>query len=196
MLVAAQTRAEAEWLIRQMREHDFGGSILEVGSHMGGFLAFMAYNCDPKTAKIRSVDLTTLYGLGGTIKNLKEDGYDAEVYKGNSTSADAVAWAKENGPYDFVFIDGDHTYDGVLADWRNYGPLGRWVGFHDIKEADHGYGTVQLWEELKDKYPSMEIGVAGNWNGIGLLKMPSPAKPYIHQNIGKVSFALREGGTN
>ena len=38
-------------------------------------------------------------------------------------------------PLDVLFIDGDHSYDGVASDFAAYGPLvrqGGLIGFHDI----------------------------------------------------------------
>src|SRR5215510_13495278 len=54
---------------------------------------------------------------------------------------------------DFLFIDGDHTLEGVRADFRNYAPLvreGGRIGFHDIL-AQPWSPTTQvhvLWDEL------------------------------------------------
>lgn len=184
-MLAAQTRAEAEWLLQKMRDYNFGGSILEIGSHAGGFLACMAYNCKPGS-KIRSIDVTAVHGLDRTIQQLKDAGFDAEAFYGNSKSEDAFSWARKNGPYDFIFIDGDHTYMGVWTDWMNYGTMGRWIGFHDIK--DKQWGTVQLWNELKDKYPSMEFSVKHDWNGIGLLQMPQPSEKYLYSDMPEIKF--------
>ncbi len=62
-------------------------------------------------------------------------------------------------PFDLVFIDGDHTYDGVKADWEAYGQLGKVVVFDDIAQDTDAvkhtagevlsYGVSQLWHELE-----------------------------------------------
>lgn len=54
---------------------------------------------------------------------------------------------------DLLFIDGDHSYQGVRADYELYGPLVRHlVAFHDIfgqNPADvTGLGVYRFWNEL------------------------------------------------
>lgn len=65
---------------------------------------------------------------------------------------------------DFLFIDGDHTYDGVKSDFENYQKFlnnGSIVGFHDIIESEYhksmGCFVYELWENLKTKYNFKEF---------------------------------------
>lgn len=56
------------------------------------------------------------------------------------TGADAARHLAENhlGPVDFVFIDGDHTYNGLRADWQGWAPLvapGGVVALHDSRSS-------------------------------------------------------------
>ena len=55
--------------------------------------------------------------------------------------------------FDFVFIDEDHSYDGVITDWNNVGKTAnKIIAFHDIyaHEYDSENGEiVQAWEEVK-----------------------------------------------
>lgn len=58
---------------------------------------------------------------------------------------------------DFLFIDGDHTYEGVRQDYEMYSPLVRPDGlivFHDIRTVREGCGVQQFWEELKQNIPN------------------------------------------
>ena len=133
-----QNKEELEFLLCQMKG---SASILEVGSSFGHTLWAMASVAQPK-AIIRSIDLglgmEVLKGIDTSsyllrvVDDLSHKDYDAMVRLGNSHNALLVKWARRWAPYDFIFIDGDHSYSGVLQDWLNYGPMGKMVGFHDI----------------------------------------------------------------
>jgi hypothetical protein len=55
---------------------------------------------------------------------------------------------------DAVFIDGDHEYDSVKADYQNVGRHAKVVAFHDcfdtFVEQLHG-GVPKFWLELKEQ---------------------------------------------
>lgn len=55
---------------------------------------------------------------------------------------------------DAIFIDGDHTYEGVKQDYEMYSPLVRsrgLIGFHDIVHhpSDKTCKVENLWKEIK-----------------------------------------------
>jgi glycosyltransferase involved in cell wall biosynthesis/GT2 family glycosyltransferase/predicted O-methyltransferase YrrM len=65
---------------------------------------------------------------------------------------------------DFLFIDGDHTYQGVKGDFDIYKQFlneNSIVGFHDIIDsefhAENNCFVSTLWSELKQKYESVEF---------------------------------------
>lgn len=66
---------------------------------------------------------------------------------------------------DVLFIDGDHSRDGIRSDWRMYAPLVRAGGlilFHDVANLLGEPQAVDAWEEMKadtDTFgePVMEI---------------------------------------
>ncbi|MFI5208750.1 MAG: class I SAM-dependent methyltransferase, partial [Gemmatimonadales bacterium] len=88
---------------------------------------------------------------------------------------------------DFLFVDGDHTWNAVSADFRDYAPLvhaGGIVAFHDIV-ADHrtrfgrdtpsAAGDVwRFWAEIKRRYGAAATDLIADPEqdgaGIGVLR--------------------------
>ena len=112
-------------------------SVLEIGSRYGESLKRFAGNTH-SGSRIVSVDLgycvdsgersaPWLYKVMGEIAEER----DPYLFIGDSHDPSIVKSVKELGPYDFVFIDGDHSKEGVLLDWMHYGPMGKMVAFHD-----------------------------------------------------------------
>jgi predicted O-methyltransferase YrrM len=86
----------------------------------------------------------------------------------------------EMAKFDVLFIDGDHSRSGVLADYRMYSRLVKrsgFVAFHDIaatpKSGNGQIETPYFWKELKAKVPAnlvKEIVAEGSDLGIGVVK--------------------------
>jgi len=76
---------------------------------------------------------------------------------------------------DFIFIDGDHSYEGVKKDFEMYSPLVKKRGiiaFHDIVNEDPSREDIKVpyfWYEIKKKYSYKEIVVDKINYGIGIL---------------------------
>jgi hypothetical protein len=114
--------------------------------------------------------------LRDTVGRLTRDGYRCDVVFGPSQSARVIGEVTRQGPYDAVFIDADHRYDAVLADWETYGPLGRLVAFHDIAgvgivDARTGFPVEvpRLWHDIKAQYRHQEIVAPDSQLGIGVV---------------------------
>lgn len=78
---------------------------------------------------------------------------------------------------DFLFIDGDHTYEGVKQDYEMYRHLvkpGGWVGFHDTKDTEfHRNANCrvdQLWSELEGQKIDF-LDNRSSFGGIGFIKL-------------------------
>lgn len=107
--------------------------------------------------------------------DLRQRGYEIDVILGDST-CDIVRNAVAGfGPYDAALIDGDHTYDGVRADWEAYGDCAPLVAFHDIvgagqAEKVHGnpVEVPRFWDEIKNA-DSVEFVDEGSKMGIGVM---------------------------
>ena len=93
--------------------------------------------------------------LERAIDDLNAKGYRCSCMFGDSTAPATVRQFAARGPYDAIFIDGDHRLTGVTADWENYRKLARVVAFHDIdgnNEKDKSGARVDvpiLWRTIK-----------------------------------------------
>ena len=85
------------------------------------------------------------------------------VIRGDSHSEEVSARVKDIiQSLDVLFIDGDHTYEGVKHDFLSYSPLvrrGGIVAFHDIAEHPEKAGgdVPRFWNELKASHRHEEI---------------------------------------
>lgn len=114
------------------------------------------------------------------------------VIFGDSTDADIkqeVVKALGNQSIDFLFIDGDHTYEGVKKDFEIYAPLvrpGGIIGFHDValegKNADGheweslGLQVKKFWDEIRQNYRHEEFRGTGLGTGTGILYIDERSK--------------------
>jgi predicted O-methyltransferase YrrM len=117
---------------------------------------------------------------GGRIVALQADSHAA-------ATVEAVR-AAAGGPVDFLFLDGDHSYEGVRDDFEAYSPLvrpGGLVAFHDVV-PDHAQrggpptgrstgGVPRFWAELCAARPAACEEIVEDHSqdgfGIGVLRM-------------------------
>ena len=111
------------------------------------------------------------FPLRENIAALRSDGYTAEVIFGDSTHPVVVEQVRQWAPFDLVFIDGDHRYEGVKTDWLNYGPMGKVVVFHDIvrhpEPAKNSPEVHRLWSEIEGN--KREFVSEGSLMGLGIV---------------------------
>lgn len=120
-------------------------SYLEIGCCYGDNIHAIGMAL-PAGSKIVGVDYPGAYRgilnggkFRGSVDNLKRAAADlkangrlATLILGDSHAAEVIEMVRALAPFDAVFIDGDHSKNGVRQDWETYGPLGRIVAFHDI----------------------------------------------------------------
>lgn len=181
MIAPIQARSEFLALLQTISEPK-PTSVLEIGTASGGSL-FMFTRIASNEAKIASVDLPN-GSFGGGYPDWKIPLYSAfalpgqqlKLIRADSHATKTFDEVKEyfaNQPIDFIFIDGDHTYEGVRSDFESYRRLinkGGYIAFHDIEYAE---GVRRFWSEIKGQYGSRWefISETGPRYGIGVLQI-------------------------
>jgi predicted O-methyltransferase YrrM len=163
--------------------------IVEIGTCWGGTL-FVWARSNPQAELIVSMDLPGgLYGGGYHANRIKM--YEYFVHDRPQTrlellrcdthqpeSRRQLSETLQGRPIDFLFIDGDHTFDGVAQDFEMYSGFVRpngLVAFHDINTLQSDHHVHRFWNDLKRNFAHEEIIAdpgQGKY-GIGVLTMPS-----------------------
>lgn len=164
-------------LVQSMRPMN----VLEIGTAFGGTFALW---CAAARGKKVSLDLPE-GPFGGVAwdraraRTEAMQGWASDVYAilGDSRSVDVIEQVRNlvaDEGIDFLFIDGDHSYDGVRMDFENYGPMvnaGGAIAFHDIVQSPRhvaaGCFVGQFWEALPGN--KLELKSGADWGGIGVL---------------------------
>lgn len=109
----------------------------------------------------------TLEGRFPRLRCLALDSHDA-------ATPDIVKSTFGNESVDLLFIDGDHTYEGVKQDYFMYRELvrpGGIIAFHDVLDSkfhhDAGCFVDRFWKELPPHKAEIIAG-NGQWGGIGV----------------------------
>jgi len=155
---------------------------VEIGTAHGGTLLFLTRVASLR-AKIVSVDLPG-GKFGGGYSSQRKWFYQRfprkrqtlQLLQGDSHSAEMVERVRaEFGgqAIDYLFIDGDHSYEGVRSDFEMYGPMvrkGGLIAFHDIvKGPSELVGEVpRFWNEIKPGYRHDEFINDPNQGGYGI----------------------------
>lgn len=97
------------------------------------------------------------------LKRLAIDEKDVTILEGFSTEDTIRQQAKAGGPYDVVVIDGDHSYDGVKADFELYADLVESGGVLIVDD----YGSED-WPDVT-KYVDETIAKDKRFEQVGVL---------------------------
>lgn len=186
-----QWEQEFEGLLAIYCEHS-PKATLEIGTYDGGSYYHWLRNA-PEGALVVSCDLydtprdreyddcpydashdnRKLYGTWKTRPGVRR-----RVVAGDSRSAKTKHALNRLGPFDFCFIDGDHTYDGARSDFDLCAAItrkGGIIALHDIVPPPQPVPWMQvdrLWREIKESGAVTRELVQRSyqtWGGIGLV---------------------------
>ena len=132
--------SEGKWLFSAARSLPRHANIVEIGSYKGRSTCCLALGCRETEGRIFAVDsfdggpnLPKANSLPDFTADLKRFGLAGFVEPIPAISTQvAKTW---NKPIHFLFVDGSHLYEDVLADFTGFFPHvvpGGIVAFHDV----------------------------------------------------------------
>jgi len=133
-------------------------SYLEIGVHNGCSMAYILQS-KYKIDKCYGIDLfkNTFYKdklnknyIYNNLQKINKNNNEIILFEGNSSNKDIIKKFK-NTKIDLLFIDGDHTYEGVKKDFYNYYPFlsnNGIIVFDDFNEAPSNKGVFKFINEL------------------------------------------------
>jgi predicted O-methyltransferase YrrM len=164
-------------------------TILEIGTSRGGTLFLFSWIAH-ENATIISIDLPGGEFGGGyplwkipLYRSFARNNQKIYLIRGDSHDEKILQKVKNilrNRKLDLLFIDGDHTYEGVKKDFEMYGKLvgkGGIIAFHDIvyHPFDPECQVDKFWKELKKRYKrkrrikEIVSSKTQTWAGIGVI---------------------------
>ncbi len=164
--------------------------VVEIGTKKGG--SFFIWARYLKPSHLISIDLPGGIHGGGFnpkkipfLKYLLSDHKNSKVSiilgdSHNKNTLDKLISVLNGSQIDFLFIDGDHTYEGVKSDFEMYKGLvkkGGLIGFHDIANTDYHHNlncyVDVLWNQIKEDHEYVEFFENKNQRkyGIGVIKV-------------------------
>lgn len=183
---AAQVPAELISFLNIVRKNP-PRRLLEIGTAKGGTL-YMLSRVASGDAQIISLDMPGgRFGCGYSFwsiplyKSFATGKQRIELVRADSHDPGTLEKVKRilnGGELDLLFIDGDHSYDGVKRDFEMYSPLvrkGGLIAFHDIvpHPQEPQCQVNRFWKEISLQFGGEEIvsDPHQNWAGIGYLRI-------------------------
>lgn len=158
---ASQGAKELYWLLRIVAAIN-PKVIVEIGVHQGYSMQTWQEAFEPEI----------LVGIDNDLHDLKWN--EAPIMDADShdpkTGAELVELL-QGKQVDFLFLDGDHMYEGVKKDFEMYAPLvrkGGIIAFDDMHLFDNPSVEVhRLWEEVRERWQSEWVHYDSN--GVGVI---------------------------
>lgn len=138
--------------------------VLQIGlGHFGSTQFCLSLICDEVVTVEYDIKNIANYANRELLYNQNKEHF---IY-GDSADENVISQAVNYGKFDAVFIDGNHSYEYVKKDYKNYSSLvkiGGIVAFHDACLDAERYGTPKVLSELHREVVlikhSNEVGIA------------------------------------
>jgi len=164
-----------EYILEHLDSRENG--FIEIGSAYGGtFFCWASLINGPAI----SIDLPSIIGVPPDKQvfrnNLWKESFGDRVHAIESDSMNTTRTHEAldsillNNQVDFLFIDGNHSYESTYNDFYNYKKYvrkGGLVAFHDIYHPAHLTGCAKVFEEAEGK--QYRTDPSFGWAGIGII---------------------------
>ena len=140
--------------------------VLQIGlGHWGSTHFMLSLICDKVVTVEYDRNNINRYVTGELTYNQNKE----LIIHGDSTAHETIIRATSDYQYDCLFIDGNHSYEYVKADYQNYissVKSGGICAFHDALVEGDRFGTPKVLKELKQKHDikyiihSKNVGIA------------------------------------
>ena len=189
-LRAVQAEDEILWLLEMVKALA-PKRVLEIGTANGGTL-FLWTRVAAPDAHLVTVDMCPMGLLGrhaafavlcrGMAREAQRIDMVYDVNSQDPTTLDEVKRVLGGEPVDFLFIDADHSYEGVSKDFALYSTLvrpGGLIGFHDVVQRSVNSGGVpQFWKEFNEtRETQTRLSPTEPSYGIGVWRVPEVVAP-------------------
>jgi len=180
-IISFQKKSEIAQLVKAVKDLQ-PKIVLEIGTAGGGTLFYWT-QAAAKDATLISIDLPFgRFGAGYLptkakfLEGLAKEQQKIFLIPGDSHLDETKAKLEKilaGRQIDFMFIDGDHTYEGARADFFRYSPLvrsGGLIALHDIvyHQFDTDAQVYKLWPEIKKLYAHEEYIDSSTQDGYGI----------------------------
>ena len=193
-----ETPAEEEALRCYSRLVPLYGTLVEIGAEYGRSAAAMAQATAGMATTIYSVDLFPGDLLDHHRDNLRRAGLDAQTQQivGDSKTVPIPDVITQDG-IDLLFIDGDHTYEGALADLVRWTPLVKEAGIllvHDCACATNPSPHYLHFEVARALYKWFTEIYPGQWESVESVDSMLVFRKTAQERLYKEVVAQAEAG--
>jgi predicted O-methyltransferase YrrM len=153
-----------------------GFTVCEIGSYLGASTAFLAAAATIRGGHVHAVDTWRNDAMpdGPGEDTFKRFSDNTRLFQHVITTHRGLAADMKHrvGAVDLLFVDGDHSYEGALADLTNYGPKIKAGGFLVV----HDFGYEGVSRAVSEAFEPGMLTVTGEVHTVRAFRVDTAAK--------------------